>query len=182
MTITLVVGDITAQDVDAIVNAANSSVGIGTGVTGAIFAAGGSGLREECRTLGGCRTGDAKATGGHALPARHVIHAVGPRWHTVRPEWHTDGPVWWAGPAEADRLLASAYRRAMEVAVDIGARTVAFPGISTGVYAFPKDRAAPIAVAAIREVLAEHPDAFDEVRLVAWSAADAAHYEGIIDD
>jgi len=168
MTISLVIGDIAAQQVDAIVNAANSSVVDGSGVTGAIFAAGGSGLREECRTLGGCPTGDAKATGGHTLPARHVIHAVGPKWKV--------------GPTEADRLLASAYRRAMEVAVDIGARTVAFPGISTGVYAFPKDRAAPIAVAAIRGVLAEHPDAFDEVRLVAYSASDADYYEGLLDD
>ena len=108
------------------------------------------------------------ATGGHTLPARHVIHVVGPKWEV--------------GPAEADRLLASAYRRAMEVAVDIGARTVAFPGISTGIYAFPKDRAAPIALAAIRGVLAEHPDAFDEVRLVAYSASDADHYEGLLDN
>ncbi len=167
MTITLVVGDIATQQVDAIVNAANRSVVDGSGVTGAIFAAGGSGLRDECRSLGGCDTGDAKATGGHGLPARHVIHAVGPKWEV--------------GPEEADRLLASAYRRSLEVAAEIGARTVAFPCISTGVYRFPPDRAAPIAVTAIRGFLADRPDAVDEVRIVAYSAADAAHYEGLVD-
>ena len=167
MTLTLVVGDITTQMVDAIVNAANPSLLGGGGVDGAIHRAAGRGLLEECRLLGGCATGDAKATSGHDLPATHVIHAVGPEWRV--------------GPEEADRLLASAYRRSLEVAVEIGGRTVAFPGISTGVYGFPKDRAAPIALASIGEVLAEYPGAFDEVRLVAYSEADASHYRGLLD-
>ncbi len=125
-------GDITQLDVDAIVNAANRSLLGGGGVDGAIHRAAGPGLLAECRTLGGCRTGGAKITGGHALRARHVIHAV--------------GPVWYGGNQGEDELLASCYREALRLCIEHGLRSVAFPAISTGVYAFPLERATEIAV------------------------------------
>ncbi|HMG45747.1 MAG TPA: O-acetyl-ADP-ribose deacetylase [Acidimicrobiales bacterium] len=136
MRIEVVRGDITRQDVDAVVNAANSSLLGGGGVDGAIHRAAGPGLVAECRLLGGCATGDAKATDGHGLVARWVIHTV--------------GPVWRGGERGEAELLASCYRRSCEVAVDLGARTVAFPAISTGLFAYPVDRAAQIAVATLR--------------------------------
>lgn len=146
--ITLVVGDLTEQRVDAIVNAANEALAPGGGVCGAIRRAGGDEIFEECARLGGCATGDAKATGAGMLPARHVIHAV--------------GPVWRGGGAGEPELLASAYRRSLEVAVELGCGTVAFPALSTGIYGYPPELAAPVAVGAVREL----EDRFDEIRFV----------------
>lgn len=149
--------DITTLAVDAIVNAANPDLLGGGGVDGAIHAAAGPGLLAECRTLGGCDTGDAKITAGYNLPAAHVIHTVGPVWHG-------------GGAGEAERL-ASCYRRSLELARDHGLRTIAFPAISTGVYRFPADQAARIAVATVRAELAAHPDSFDRIVLVCFGDA-----------
>jgi len=146
--ITFVVGDLTEQRVDAIVNAANEALVAGAGVCGAIRRAGGDEIFEECARLGGCETGDAKSTGAGRLPARHVVHAV--------------GPIWRGGAHGEAELLASAYRRALEVAEELGCRTVAFPALSTGIYGYPAELAAPIAVAAVRELEVR----FDEVRFV----------------
>ena len=143
--ITLHRGDITTDsEADAIVNAANSSLLGGGGVDGAIHRAAGPELLDECRPLNGCATGDAKITGAGRLPVRHVIHAVGPVWHG-------------GGEGEGD-LLASAYRRAVELAAANGDACVAFPAISTGVYRFPLDQAAEISIAAVRDAMAEHPE------------------------
>ena len=146
--ISFVVGDLTEQRVDAVVNAANEALAPGGGVCGAIRRAGGDEIFEEAAQLGGCATGDAKATGAGRLPAHYVIHAVGPVW--------TGG-----GAGEAD-LLASAYRRSLELAEELGVRTIAFPALSTGIYGYPAEQAAPVAVAAVREL----EDRFDEIRFV----------------
>jgi O-acetyl-ADP-ribose deacetylase len=148
MPIEFVVGDLTQQRVDAIVNAANESLLGGGGVDGAIHRAGGPEILAESRELGGCATGDAKATTGGRLPARWVIHAV--------------GPVWRGGEAGEPELLASAHRRALEVARELGARSVAFPAISCGIYGYPPEQAAPVAVGVAREL--EHE--FDVIRFV----------------
>ncbi|GGL87488.1 macro domain-containing protein [Pseudooceanicola nanhaiensis] len=154
-------GDITTLDVCAIVNAANRSLLGGGGVDGAIHRAAGPGLLEECRGLGGCETGRAKITGGHGLPAHHVIHAVGPVWHG-------------GGQGEAE-LLAGCYRSAMDLAEAAGCRTVAFPAISTGVYGYPATAAAAVAVATLRDWLAGREGY--EVTLVAFDGATAAILE-----
>jgi O-acetyl-ADP-ribose deacetylase (regulator of RNase III) len=130
--LSLLAGDITRVEVDAIVNAANGSLLGGGGVDGAIHRAGGPDILEESRRLGGCAVGDAKATTAGRLPARHVIHAV--------------GPIWSGGGNHEEELLAAAYRRSVKVADDLGCRSIAFPAISCGVYGFPVDRAAPIAL------------------------------------
>jgi O-acetyl-ADP-ribose deacetylase (regulator of RNase III) len=148
MAIELVVGDLTEQRVDAIVNAANESLLGGGGVDGAIHRAGGPEILAESSKLGGCATGDAKATTGGRLPARWVIHAV--------------GPIWRGGESGEPELLASAHRRSLEVARELGARTVAFPAISCGVYAYPPELAAPVALGAARELEGE----FDLIRFV----------------
>jgi O-acetyl-ADP-ribose deacetylase (regulator of RNase III) len=136
-------GDITMQEVDAIVNPANPTLLGGGGADGAIHRAAGPGLREECRTLGGCRTGEAKITGGHRLPARFVIHTVGPVWH--------------GGGEGEDDLLAECYRSSLRLAGERGLTSIAFPAISTGAYGFPPGRAARIAVATVLETLPEAP-------------------------
>lgn len=147
-----VLGDITAQVVDAVVNAANSALAGGGGVDGAIHrAAGAAQMHAACAALGGCRTGDAKATPGFMLPAKWVIHTVGPRYR--------DGTH---GEAEA---LASCYRRSIEVAEELGATSMAFPAVSTGIYGYPPDEAAHIAVKTLREL---EPDCVTLVRLVAF--------------
>jgi O-acetyl-ADP-ribose deacetylase (regulator of RNase III) len=140
----VITADITTLRVDAIVNAANSSLLGGGGVDGAIHRAAGPELLEECRTLNGCTTGDAKITRGYRLPASHVIHAVGPVWH--------------GGTNREDELLASCYRRALELCQANALSSVAFPAISTGVYRFPAERAAGIAVATVAEALGAAPD------------------------
>ncbi|KRR26660.1 O-acetyl-ADP-ribose deacetylase [Bradyrhizobium retamae] len=139
----VIVADITGLRVDAIVNAANSSLLGGGGVDGAIHRAAGPELKRECHTLNGCATGDAKITRGYRLPARHVIHAVGPVWH--------------GGNVGEDGLLASCYRRSLELCQANALSSLAFPAISTGVYRFPADRAAGIAVATVVDGLAAAP-------------------------
>jgi O-acetyl-ADP-ribose deacetylase (regulator of RNase III) len=150
----VVQGDITKQQVDAIVNAANQQLRKGGGVDGAIHRAAGPKLQEECHQVGGCPTGEARITKGYGLQARHVIHAVGPRWQG-------------GGKGEADKL-ASCYRHALRLAVENKAKTVAFPSISTGVYGYPLEDATRIAVATIAEVLEREP-AIEQVRFVTFN-------------
>lgn len=164
----IIKGDITQQSVDAIVNAANCSLLGGGGVDGAIHRAAGAELLAECRTLNGCETGKAKITGGYRLPARHVIH--------------TPGPVWHGGGHGEDALLVSCYASCLALASENGCKTVDFPSISTGVYHFPLERAAKIAVDTILAYLADHAElervrmvCFDERTRAAYDAALSAH-------
>jgi len=158
-------GDITRQAVDAIVNAANSALKRGGGVDGAIHAAAGPALQAELDGIGGCPTGECRLSHGHALPAPWIIHAVGPVWH--------------GGTADEDALLESCYRSALALARRHGLRTLAFPAISTGIYGFPKDRAARIAVTAVLDELAGD-DAVAEVRFVCFDDETAEIYRGIL--
>ena len=168
----LVQGDITEQDTDAIVNAANSTLLGGGGVDGAIHRRGGPAILEACRLIratshpAGLPTGDAVATTAGALPARHVVHTVGPIWSGGR-----------NGEAE---LLARAYRTSLRVAAEEGARTIAFPSVSTGAYGYPIANAAAIALHTVKTGIEAHPDAFDEVRFVLFSQRDFAIYSAAL--
>ncbi|MCP9223515.1 O-acetyl-ADP-ribose deacetylase [Erythrobacter sp. LQ02-29] len=153
-TIEAVEGDIVTMHFDAIVNAANSSLLGGGGVDGAIHRAAGPELLRECRHLGGCETGQAKVTKGYSLPADHVIHTV--------------GPVWRGGDSGEPEQLASCYRESLTRAAEVGARSVGIPAISTGIYGYPLDRAAQVAVKTVREMVADHPGAFDRIALVCF--------------
>ena len=160
--IQIILGDITKQDSDAIVNAANCSLLGGGGVDGAIHRAAGPELLAECRTLHGCQTGKAKITKGYRLPAKYVIHTPGPVWHG-------------GGHGEAE-LLASCYRSCLELAKEYGCKSVDFPSISTGVYHFPLDRAADIAIGAIADFLKANPE-IERVRMVCFDEKTKAHYD-----
>jgi O-acetyl-ADP-ribose deacetylase (regulator of RNase III) len=153
-------GDITAERTDAVVNAANTELARGAGVCGAIFAAAGPGLAEACAELGGCATGDAKATPGFGLLARFIVHAV--------------GPVWAGGSEGEPEALASAYRRSLEVADGLGARSIAFPAISTGVFGYPLDQATQVAVTTCRDAETE------QVELVRFVCFDAGTLDAYV--
>lgn len=160
----VVEGDITVQRVDAIVNAANEGLAAGGGVCGAIFAAAGPGLAEACATAAPCPTGEARTTPGYGLPAPWIIHAVGPVWH--------------GGTTGEPELLASAYRAALVAAARVGAHSIAFPAISTGIYGYPLEAAAGIAVA----TCATAPDGIDEVRFVCFDPRTADVHRRALDD
>lgn len=159
--LSLISGDITEQDTDAVVNAANSELEGGSGVNGAIHAKGGPRIYEECRLVGGCATGDAVMTTGGNLKARYVIHAV--------------GPVWRGGDEDEPELLASAYRRSLEIAARQRMRSISFPAISTGVYGYPLRLAAPVVLGTIIEFLKREPHELEEVRLVLHTRDDVAY-------
>lgn len=163
--IEIIQGDITRQAVDAIVNAANTTLLGGGGVDGAIHRAAGPELLAECRTLHGCKTGEAKITRGYRLPAKFVIH--------------TPGPVWHGGDRHEPELLASCYRSCLELAAANGCKTVDFPSISTGVYHFPLDRAATIAIGTIADFLADHPE-IERVRMVCFDARTKGYYDAAL--
>ncbi len=159
--------DITTLAVDAIVNAANSSLLGGGGVDGAIHRAAGSDLLHECRLLGGCKTGEAKRTGGYRLPARFIVHTV--------------GPVWRGGEQGEEALLIACYRNALRLAAEVDAHSIAFPSISTGIFGYPIEQAARTAVSTVRSELARYPGV-DEVLFCCFSAGDLAVYQCALDE
>lgn len=163
--ITITVGDITLFEGDAIVNAANTLLLGGGGVDGAIHRAAGRGLLNECRQLNGCKTGESKITAGYNLPAQYVIHTVGPVWH--------------GGKSGEPELLASCYRTALTIALSKGFKSIAFPCISTGIFHYPKEEAARIALKTIREMLSNHDL---EVTIVCFTEADKAYYDQIFQE
>ncbi|MFQ6675229.1 MAG: O-acetyl-ADP-ribose deacetylase [Fidelibacterota bacterium] len=164
--IEIVQGDITKMSVDAVVNAANRTLLGGGGVDGAIHRAAGPGLKEECRTVGGCETGEARITGGYNLPARWVIHTV--------------GPVWRGGDREEDELLASCYRSCFDLALKHGVNSIAFPAISTGAYGFPLERATRIALEETFRFLKTHPSPA-KVYFVCFSGNDFEVYRRLFE-
>ena len=155
--------DITKRRVDTIVNAANTTLLGGGGVDGAIHRAAGPELLQECRTLGGCRTGEARITGGYQLPARHVIHTV--------------GPVFGEEQGREAQLLASCYRQSLALAVQHGCKSIAFPSISTGAYGYPIEEASRIALRTIQEFVRAHTDALEQIEIVTFSERDQRIYE-----
>lgn len=159
------IGDIVKIDADAIVNAANERLAPGGGVCGAIFRAAGAGLAEECQALGGCPTGEARITGGYNLPARWIVHAVGPVWHG-------------GGEGEAE-LLSGCYRNALTIAAERGMDSIAFPAISTGIFGYPPEKAAKVAVAACREHMKTH-EFPRRILLVAFDAKQAEPLEAAL--
>lgn len=163
--IRVVEGDITKEASDAIVNAANDRLLPGGGVCGAIHRAAGPELADECRTIGGCPTGEARITKGYNLPARHVIHVVGPVWH--------------GGGQGEPELLAACYRNALALLAQNGLRTIAFPGISTGIFGYPLEAATRIAVTTVRQELTARPE-IEEVRFVTFGAGATSMYQEIL--